>query len=37
MAPEITLDRQRPAEFVFRKHVDRALAKLADSRDGFIA
>lgn len=31
MAPEIPLDRQRPAEFVFRKHVDQAMAKLTGS------
>jgi hypothetical protein len=33
MAPEIPLDRQRPAEYVFRTHVDLAMAKLADSPD----
>jgi hopanoid biosynthesis associated radical SAM protein HpnH len=31
MAPEIPLDRQRPAEYVFRTHVDQAMAKLAGS------
>jgi hypothetical protein len=28
MAPEISLDRQRPAEFVFSSHVQKALEKL---------
>ncbi len=28
MAPEIPLDRQRPAEFVFSRHVENAMAKL---------
>jgi hypothetical protein len=28
MAPEIPLDRQRPAEYVLSKHVDEALARL---------
>src|SRR5271166_3619846 len=28
MAPEISLDRQRPAEFVFRRQVDHAMARL---------
>lgn len=28
MAPEIALDRQRPAEYVFSRHVDRALTQL---------
>jgi hypothetical protein len=27
MAPEITLDRQRPAEYVFSRHVEQALAE----------
>jgi hopanoid biosynthesis associated radical SAM protein HpnH len=31
MAPEIPLDHQRPAEFIFRKHVDEAMAKLSGS------
>jgi hopanoid biosynthesis associated radical SAM protein HpnH len=31
MAPEIPLDRQRPAEYVFRTHVDQAMAKFAGS------
>ena len=28
MAPEIALDRQRPAEYVFSGHVEQAMAKL---------
>jgi hypothetical protein len=28
MAPEIPLDRQRPAEYVFSRHVEDALARL---------
>ena len=28
MAPEISLDRQRPADFVFKKHVDHAMARI---------
>jgi hopanoid biosynthesis associated radical SAM protein HpnH len=28
MAPEISLDNQRPADFVFRKHVDHAMTRL---------
>ena len=28
MAPEIPLDRQRPAEYVFSKHVDDAMAEI---------
>jgi hopanoid biosynthesis associated radical SAM protein HpnH len=28
MAPEISLDKQRPADFVFRKHVDHAMTRL---------
>jgi hopanoid biosynthesis associated radical SAM protein HpnH len=28
MAPEISLDRQRPAEYVFSRHVDKALAEI---------
>jgi hypothetical protein len=34
MAPEIPIDRQRPAEFIFRKHVDETMAKLASSPHG---
>jgi len=33
MAPEIPLDQQRPAEFVFRKHVDETMNKLSGSQD----
>ncbi len=32
MAPEIPLDRQRPAEYVFSRHVDEAMARL-EGRD----
>jgi hypothetical protein len=28
MAPEIPLDRQRPAEFVFSRHVEEAMSRL---------
>jgi hypothetical protein len=28
MAPEIPLDRQRPAEYVFSRHVEEAVAQL---------
>ena len=28
MAPEISLDRQRPAEFMFSRHVETAMARL---------
>ena len=28
MAPEIPLDRQRPAEYVFSRHVEEAVARL---------
>ena len=28
MAPEIPLDNQRPADFVFRRHVDHAMTRL---------
>ena len=28
MAPEIALDRQRPAEYVFSRHVEDAMARL---------
>jgi hopanoid biosynthesis associated radical SAM protein HpnH len=28
MAPEISLDKQRPADFVFRRHVDHAMTRL---------
>jgi hopanoid biosynthesis associated radical SAM protein HpnH len=30
MAPEIPLDRQRPAEYVFSRHIEAAMAKLGD-------
>ena len=34
MAPEIALDRQRPADYVHARHVDSMLAKLeAETRD----
>ena len=29
MAPEIALDRQRPAEYVFSRHVEEAMERLA--------
>ncbi len=32
MAPEIPLDRQRPAEYVFSRHVEQAMAKLAHEK-----
>ena len=32
MAPEIPLDRQRPAEYVFSRHVEEAMARLGSSR-----
>jgi hopanoid biosynthesis associated radical SAM protein HpnH len=32
MAPEIPLDRQRPAEYVFSRHVEEAMARLGPSR-----
>ena len=32
MAPEIPLDRQRPAEYVFRRHVDQMMAKLKHAK-----
>ena len=33
MAPEIPLDRQRPAEYVFRDHVEKALARLHGEKE----
>jgi hypothetical protein len=30
MAPEIPLDRQRPAEYVFSRHVEETLARIHD-------
>jgi hopanoid biosynthesis associated radical SAM protein HpnH len=32
MAPEITLDRQRPAEYVFSRHVEQALARIHSAK-----
>jgi hypothetical protein len=32
MAPEIALDRQRPAQFVFSRHVERKLKEIRDSK-----
>src|SRR6266700_1918781 len=32
MAPEIPLDRQRPAEFVFSRHVEEAMARLGPAK-----
>jgi len=37
MAPEISLDRQRPAEFVFSRHVEHALEKIKTSGKAEIA
>ena len=34
MAPEISLDRQRPAEFVFSRHVQEAMDRLSHSKPG---
>ena len=34
MAPEIPLDRQRPAEFVFSRHVERKLAEIDEAEAG---
>jgi hypothetical protein len=31
MAPEIPLDRQRPAEYVFSRHVERKLAEIGEA------
>jgi hopanoid biosynthesis associated radical SAM protein HpnH len=33
MAPEIPLDRQRPAEYVFRDHVEKTLARLHSEKE----
>ena len=33
MAPEIPLDRQRPAEYVFSRHVEEAMARLNRGSD----
>ena len=32
MAPEINLDNQRPAEYVFKSHVDKMLAEIQDEK-----
>jgi hypothetical protein len=32
MAPEIRLDRQRPAEYVFARHVDEKLAEIREAK-----
>jgi hypothetical protein len=32
MAPEIPLDRQRPAEYMFSRHVEDAMARLGPAR-----
>ena len=32
MAPEIPLDRQRPAEYVFSRHVEQAVKRLKDEK-----
>jgi hypothetical protein len=34
MAPEISLDRQRPAEFVFSRHVQEAMDRLSHPKPG---
>jgi len=34
MAPEIPLEGQRPAQYVFSRHVERMLAKIGDPRPG---
>jgi len=34
MAPEIPLDQQRPAEFVFSRHVEQELAAIHQARKG---
>ena len=33
MAPEIPLDKQRPAEYVFARHVDDAMAKIKEEKE----
>ena len=33
MAPEIPLDRQRPAQYVFSRHVDDAMAKIKEEKE----
>jgi hypothetical protein len=37
MAPEIPLDHQRPAEFVFSRHVQDAMDRLIHSKPGAAA
>ena len=37
MAPEISLEKQRPAEFVFSRHVEDAMRKAAHARPGEMA
>ena len=32
MAPEISLDRQRPAQFVFSRHVDQKLTEIQENK-----
>jgi hypothetical protein len=32
MAPEISLDRQRPAQYVFSRHVDQKLTEIRDNK-----
>jgi hypothetical protein len=34
MAPEIPLDKQRPAEFVFSRHVEQELAAIRKAEHG---
>ena len=34
MAPEIRLDRQRPAQYVFSRHVEQKLSEIRDSKPG---
>jgi hypothetical protein len=33
MAPEISLEKQRKAEYVFAKHVDDAMAKIKEEKE----
>jgi hopanoid biosynthesis associated radical SAM protein HpnH len=37
MAPEIPLDRQRPAQYVFSRHVEETMARLAHEKPGQIS
>jgi hypothetical protein len=32
MAPEIALDKQRPAQYVFENHVEKKLAEIANTK-----